>query len=33
MNRYEDSVLEAGWLLAVPFSLAIAVLVAGLVLS
>lgn len=33
MNHHENSVLEAGWLLAVPFSLAVAVLVAGLVLS
>jgi hypothetical protein len=33
MNRYENSVLEAGWLVAVPFLLAIAVLLAGLVLS
>lgn len=33
MNRPENSALEAGWLLAVPFSIGFVVLVAGLVLS
>lgn len=33
MYRAQNSVLEAGWLLAVPLSLAIAVLLAGLLLS
>lgn len=33
MNHAKIDVLEAGWLLAVPFSLAMVVLMAGLVLS
>ncbi len=33
MDRQENSVLEAGWLLAVPLSIGFAVLIAGLVLG
>ncbi|WP_189522603.1 MULTISPECIES: hypothetical protein [unclassified Mesorhizobium] len=33
MDRQENSVLEAGWLLAVPLSIGFTVLIAGLVLG
>jgi hypothetical protein len=33
MDNWQNSVLEAQWLLAVPLSVAITVLVAGLVLT